>query len=139
MQQLKTLARIPRPLGRGGCHYYSKTRIIFSTNTPVAAIKSSFSKYSDYGIPIFEEEKFYRLPDKKLSLDKIFLDSLDCLTSIRRKVLCALFFLKHKKKLLNLDHPEIKKIQEILKGKSISNYPSFEEIKEKADIYDIKI
>ncbi len=120
-------------------YFYSKKRIVFSTNIPVNTTSSSFSKYSDYGIPIFEEEKFYHLPKKKLSLEEVFLDSLESLTSIRRKILCTLFFLKHKKKLAKIKHPELDRMREVLKGKSFKDYPSLEEIKEKAEMYDIKI
>ena len=114
-------------------------KIIFATESEVAATPTSFSKYTEYGIPILENEKIYRFPKKKLMIKDIFLDSLECLTDIRRKILSTLFYLKHKEELKMIVHPEINHIRSILKGERITGYPTLEEIKERAELYDIRI
>ncbi|MBI5065713.1 hypothetical protein HZA97_05750 [Candidatus Woesearchaeota archaeon] len=134
--QVKLNKNIP---GNSKIYYYSKNRIIFSTSRLVEACLTSFSKYSSLGISIFEQENFYRLPIAKLGITDIFLDSLECAKSIRRILLCTLFFLKHKSELNKIDHSFLEKIKKVLSGEKIEGFPSFEEIKEKAEMYDIKI
>lgn len=114
-------------------------RIIFSTDLPVAASATAFSRYAEFGIPILESEKIYRLPQKKLALRDIFLDSLECLTDARRKIIAVLLYLKHYEKLKRVVHPELENIRNVLKGEKLPGYPNLEEIKERAELYDIKI
>jgi DNA-binding HxlR family transcriptional regulator len=114
-------------------------KVIFSTDLPVVAELTSFSRYSEFGIHIIEAEKFYRLPKKKLTLRGVFLDSLDCATSTRRRIICTLFYLKHKERLAGITHPELDNIRKTLKGKKIKGYPAIGEIKERAGLYDIKL
>lgn len=114
-------------------------RIIFSTDLPVEASVTAFSRYANFGISILQSEKIYRLPQKKLTLHDIFLDSLECLTDARRKIIATLFYLKHYEKLKFVVHPELENIRKILKGEKLSGYPALDEIKERAELYDIKI
>lgn len=120
-------------------YFYQPDRIIFSTNLKVDASLTAFSKYSDFGLPILEEENIYRLPYEKLKLIDIFLDSLECLTSIRRKIICALFYLKHREKLKDVEHPQLDKLKQVLKGEVVEDFPSLEEITRRAEMYDIEL
>jgi len=38
-----------------------------------------------------------------------------------------------------IKHPILSNIKQILEGKNIQGYPTLDEIKEKAEVYDIKI
>jgi len=119
--------------------YKDKTKTIFSSRIPVDASPTAFSKYSDYGLTLFEKEYTFRLPKSNLTLRDVFVDSLECLTSIRRKILCILFYVKYGKKLKGITHSELEILKNVLKGEHIPEYPTLAEIKQKADVYDIKL
>jgi len=58
--------------------------------------------------------------------------------TVRYLIFVSLFYLKFKKELL-VKHPIIDRLNLILKGNKFSNYPTLQEIKERADMYDIRI
>ena len=58
--------------------------------------------------------------------------------TIKHLIFISLFYIKFKKE-LSIKHPIVDKLKLILKGKDIPDYPKLQEIKERAEIYDIKI
>ncbi|MBU4502250.1 MAG: hypothetical protein KKA79_06645, partial [Nanoarchaeota archaeon] len=59
--------------------------------------------------------------------------------TIRHLTYATLFYAKFKKDLSSIKHPLLEKIKITLKGKKIPEYPKLEELKEKAEMYDIKL
>jgi len=123
-------------------YHKNQNEIVFSNKTDLDAVLSGFSAYEKHGIKILLTTNYYYLPTKSLSKQEIFRHSLYITQkekNIRNLTFICLFYLKNKNDLLSIKHPITDKIRQILKGKNIQNYPTLEEIKEKAEIYDIRI
>ncbi|MDD4877410.1 MAG: hypothetical protein PHO02_00045 [Candidatus Nanoarchaeia archaeon] len=123
-------------------YFKNKKEIVFSNKAKIGASFTAFSRYADYGIKLLLPINFYYLPKKKLSLKEIFLHSLWVANKIkdaRHIIYIALLYISHKKQLSAINHPVLDNIKIIFKGAKIEEYPSLDEIKEKAEIYDIKI
>lgn len=123
-------------------YHKNSHEIIYSTTRQQDACTTAFSAYKHYGIRILSPTNYYYLPDKKLSKKEIFTHSLyvaEKTKDFRQLVYTALFYLKYKQSLKIIKHPVLDNIKKILKGEKILNYPDINEIKEKAEQYDIKI
>lgn len=123
-------------------YYKHKDEIVFTSPLKLEAAETAFSVYEKYGIKLFIPTYFYCLPKQELSLKKIFVHSLyiaEKEKSARYFTYCALCYVKFKKQLLKIQHPILENIKAILINKKISGYPSLHEIKEKAELYDIKL
>lgn len=127
-----------------GSTIYHKTEkeIVFSNRKDLDASRTGFSLYKKCGINILLPTNYYYLPKKKLSKKEILIHSLyiaEKEETIRNLTYVALFYSKFKKNFPEIPSKVIKSIKEILKGKEIKGYPKIEEIKEKADLYDIQV
>jgi predicted transcriptional regulator len=103
---------------------------------------TAFSVYSNYGIGIITPFNYYHIPKEKLSIKQIFKDSLIILRDdpeYRKQLYAMLFYLKNKSKLKGIKSELVYKLREILSGKKIEGYPSLNDIKEKAQQFDIKL
>ena len=124
-------------------YYLSEEEAIFSLPIEYKeATKTAFSSYEKYGIRLFEKEIYYRLPiNKKINEKIILLDSFKVSkNSARKKLYCYLFYLKNQKKLKRIKSEELEIFKNIIKdNKKYPDYPTKEEIIEKADDYDIQI
>jgi len=132
-------SRIPSD---GIIYYKSGSGIVFSTRQDRDASLTAFSKYADFGISIFSTAKYYYLPKKKLSLKEIFMHSIyvaDKSRDYRQLVYAALFYLKHKSSLKRIENSTLEILKKILRGEKIGGYPSLEDIKEKAEQYNLTI
>jgi len=123
-------------------YHKNKYEIVFSNKADLDAIQTGFSAYEKHGIKIMLTTNYYYLPKKVLSKQEIFKHSLYITQkeiNIRNLTFIFLFYLKNKNDLLLIKHPMLNNIKQILKRKKIQGYPTLEEIKEKADLYDIKL
>lgn len=136
--ELKTDNRIPS----SSIIYYKKNNeIIFSSKEEINASKTAFSAYKNYGINIFNITNFYYLPNKKLTKKDILKHSLYIVENdmdTRYLILIALFYAKFKSE-LKLKNNILININEILSGKDIKGYPKYQEIKDRAEMYNIKL
>lgn len=122
---------------------YNKTdeEILFSSKEELDATKTAFSVYENFGVKLYPPKKYYCLPKKVLSIKKIMQHTLFVVEQekdSRNLLLAALFYIKYKKK-INLKHEILKNLDMILAKKYVEGYPSYAEIKEKAEIYGIKV
>ncbi|MCK5031430.1 MAG: hypothetical protein KAR64_08185 [Thermoplasmatales archaeon] len=134
-----TDSRIP---ANSNIYYKNKGEIVFSNNADLDATLTGFSAYEKHGIKLLLTTNYYYLPKKTLTIQDILKHSLYITQkdkNIRNLTFICLFFLKNKNDLLSIKHLILNKIKQILKGKNIQGYPTLEEIKEKADVYDIRI
>ncbi len=127
-----------------GATIYHKTdkEIIFSTKIECDATLTGFSVYGKFGIKLFPFDYTYYLPKKSLTKREVFLHSLyraEKEGDARDFIFITLFYLKHKNWLRGLKHDIIGKINKILHGEKVRYYPALDEIKERADVYDIKV
>lgn len=56
--------------------------------------------------------------------------------SVRHLIFLALFYCKFEEELKDVKNNIVENLKLVLQGKRIRGYPDFEEIKEKADIYE---
>ena len=120
-------------------YFKNEKEILFSTRENLEASLTAFSAYENFGIKLYTITNYYYLPSKKLTKKEILLHSLlitEKEFNIQNIILISLFYLKYK---INIKHPIIKNIKEVLKGNKIKDYPSLREIQDRAEIYDIKV
>lgn len=123
-------------------YYKNDKEIIFSSKEEIDAVKTAFSAYEKYGIKILTVTYYYYLPKRKLTKEDVFIHSLHVTEKdqeIRHLIFIALFYLKFKKELSRIKHPIIEKIERLLIGEKIDMFPSLAEIKDRADVYGIKV
>jgi hypothetical protein len=101
--------------------------VLFKSLRPQDATPTSFSDYEEYGIDLGLRDNYYTLPKRELSIEEVFIHSLDSAESLQQRLFCILFYLKNRDKLEGVDHPMMKDIRAVLQGERIKGYPSFEE------------
>lgn len=136
--ELKTDQRIPA----SAIIYYKKgDEIVFSSKEELGAVKTAFSAYQDYGIGLLTITHFYYLPQKKLTSEDILQHSLYIVEKdpdTRYLIFIALFYAKYKKK-ITLKHQILLNLSAVLAGTKIKGYPTYQEIKDRAEVYKIKV
>ncbi len=123
-------------------YYKTEKEIVFSSLEELDAALTAFSAYERYGIKLISQTKYYFLPKKKLSKKEVFIHSLyvtEKEREARNLIYSAVFYLKHKKTLKTVKHYLVDEIKLMLEGQQIPGYPSLREIREKAEMYDIKL
>jgi predicted transcriptional regulator len=113
--------------------------VLFKSIRPQDATLTSFSAYEDYGIELGLRDNYYTLPQRELSIQEIFIHSLDSAGELQQKLFCVLFYLKNRDKLQTIDHPMMKDLKAVLQGEKIKGYPTLEDIEDRTDLYDIKL
>jgi len=134
-----TDARIP---ANSTIYYKDEEGIVFSTNEELDAAPTAFSAYAGYGIKILSPKRYYFLPKKHLAKKEVFKHSLyvaEKEPDIRHITFVALFYAKFRKSLRGVRHWMINNVDKMLKGEHIPEYPSLAEIKERAELYDIRL
>ncbi len=123
-------------------YFKNESEILFSNKEEVDAKLTGFSAYSNCGIKIYLSTNYYFLPKKSLTKKEIFLHSLlitEKENNIQNLILITLFYLKYKKELKTIKHELIDNLKNVLKGENIKNYPSLQEIKDRAEMYDLEV
>ena len=143
LEELKKYeAKIDERIPAGSIIYYKKNdEIIFSSKEELDAVKTAFSAYKDYKIEILTITNYYYLPKKKLAKKDILKHSLYIAEkdmSIKNLIFIALFYAKFKKE-FKIKHQIIMNLNAVLAGKAIEGYPTYQEIKDRAAVYGIKI
>jgi predicted transcriptional regulator len=113
--------------------------VLFKSLRPQDATFTSFSAYEDYGILLGLRDYYYTLPRRELSIQEVFIHSLDSAWESFQKLFCVLFYLKNRDKLEAIDHPMMKDLKAVLQGERIKGYPTLEDIEDRTDLYDIKL
>ncbi|NYT01245.1 MAG: helix-turn-helix domain-containing protein [Methanosarcinales archaeon] len=116
-----------------------RDNVLFKSIRPQDATFTSFSAYKEYGIELSLRDNYYTLPKRELSIQEVFIHSLDSAWEAFQKLFCVLFYLKNRDKLEAIDHPMVEDIKAVLQGERISGYPTLEDIKDRADLYDNKL
>jgi len=136
--ELETDKRIPL----SAIIYYKKgEEIVFSSKEDLDAVQTAFSAYKDYGITLLTVTNFYYLPKKTLTKEDILKHSIYIAEKdmdTRYIIFIALFYAKYKKE-FNIRHPILTNIDAILKGADVKGYPKYQEIKDRAEIYNIEV
>ena len=132
----------PRIPANSTIYYKANEEIIFSNKSELKAELTGFSAYGQFGIKLLLPTNYYYLPKKPLSKKEVFTHSLYITqkeTDIRNLTFIGLFYRKYRGELQKIRHPILDKIKLVLNGKNIEGYPTLEELKDKAEIYDIRL
>ncbi len=113
--------------------------VLFKSIRQQDATTTSFSAYWEYGIDLGLRDNYYTLPNREITIEEVFIHSLDSAEDLRQRLFCILFYLKNRNKLERVDHPMMKQIKAVLKGESIKGYPSLEEVEDRAELYEIEL
>lgn len=113
--------------------------VLFKSLGPQDATVTSFSAFGDHGILLGLRDKYYTLPKRELSIEEVFIHSLDSAWEHSQKLFCVLFYLKNRDKLTAIDHPVMQDIKKVLQGERIKGYPTMEDIEDRLELYDIKL
>jgi len=116
-----------------------RDNVLFKSLRPQDATFTSFSAYEDYGIELFLRDYYYTLPKRELSIQEVFIHSLDSAGEFSQKLFCVLFYLKNRDKFEAIDHPMIKNLKAVLQGERIKDYPTLVDIEDRTDLYDIQL
>ena len=116
-----------------------ETSVLFKSLRQQDATFTSFSAYEDYGILLGLRDYYYTLPRRELSIQEVFIHSLDSAGELQQKLFCMLFYLKNRDKLETIDHPMMKDLKAVLQGERIRGYPTLEDIEDRTELYDIKL
>jgi predicted transcriptional regulator len=111
--------------------------VLFKSLRQQDATPTSFSAYRDYGILLGLRDYYYTLPKRELSIQEVFIHSLDSAEDYRQRLFCVLFYLKSRDELKDARHPMMKSIRAVLGGEHFKGYPTREEIEEQAELYEI--
>lgn len=114
-------------------------RVLFKSIRRQDATPTSFSAYGEYGIDLGLRDNYYTLPKREVTIEEVFIQSLDSAEDLRQRLFCILFYLKNRDKLEGVGHPMMKHIKAVLQGESIKGYPSLEEIEDRAELYEIEL
>jgi predicted transcriptional regulator len=113
--------------------------VLFKSIRPQDATPTSFSAYKDYRIELGLRDNYYTLPKRELSIQEIFIHSLDSAGELSQRLFCILFYLKNRDRLEAIDHPMMKDLKAVLQGERIKGYPTLEDIEDRTDLYEIKL
>ena len=113
--------------------------VLFKSLRLQDATFTSFSAYEDYGIELGLRDYYYTLPKRELSIQEVFIHSLDSAGEFTQKLFCVLFYLKNRDKLQAIDHLMMKELKAVLQGERIRGYPTLEDIEDRTDLYDIQL
>lgn len=135
-QEYQILCLVPREALLIKCY---RNSVLFKSSRPENATFTSFSAYEDYGIELGLRDYYYTLPKRELSIQEVFIHSLDSAWDSFQKLFCVLFYLKNRDELEAIDHPLMKDLKAVLKGEIIKGYPTQEDIEDRMDLYDIRL
>jgi len=113
--------------------------VLFKSIRTQDATPTAFSAYEDYGIELGLRDNYYTLPKRELSIQEVFVHSLDAAWEFSQRLFCILFYLKHRDELESVDHPMMADIIAVLQGERIKGYPAMEDIEDRTELYDIKL
>lgn len=116
-----------------------KDSVLFKSLRAQDATFTSFSSYMDHGIELGLRDNYYTLPKRELSIEEVFIHSLDSAEGRSQRLFCILFYLRNRDKLQSVLHPMMKDIETVLQGEKVKGYPSLEDVKDRTEMYGIKL
>jgi len=122
-------------------YYKKKDEIIFSSKEEIKAVKTAFSAYENYGIKLLNITNFYYLPIKKLTKKDVLKHSLHIVEKdmdMRYLIFIALFYVKYKSE-IKIRSKILANINAVLLRKDIKGYPKYQEVKDRAKMYNINL
>jgi hypothetical protein len=116
-----------------------KDSVLFKSLRVQDATPTSFSAYIDYGIELGLRDNYYTLPKRELSIEDVFIHSLDSAEGHSQRLFCILFYLRNRDQLQSVLHPMVKDIMAVLQGEKVKGYPSMEDVEDRTEMYGIEL
>lgn len=123
-------------------YFKNDKEILFSNKDELNATLTGFSAYKDFGIKIYNITYYYYLPKKELTKKEVFIHSLLIVEKekkIQNLIILALFYAKYKKELKDIKSLIIDNLNKVFNGEKVQDYPSLQEIKDRAEVYNIEV
>lgn len=149
LREIRDVERLldPRVPYNSIIYYRDRGEVIYSNKYDSdSGEKTGFSVFEKEGIKILLPTTYYyyseKEPEKELTKEDIFRHALyvaEKEPSVRHFIFLALFYCKFEGELKDIKHDIVENLKLVLQGERVKGYPSFEEIKEKADMYGIEI
>jgi hypothetical protein len=149
LREIRDIERLldPRVPYNSEIYYRNQHEVIYSNKYGGGpGEKTGFSVFEKEGIKLLLPTTYYYYsdtePEKELTKEDIFRHALYAAekeTSVRHLIFLALFYCKFEEELKAVKHDIVENLKLVLQGKIIKGYPTFEEIKEKAEMYGIEI
>ena len=147
LREIRDIERLldPRVPYNSEIYYRNQHEVIYSNKYGGGpGEKTGFSVFEKEGIKLLLPTIYYfysdKQPEKELTKEDIFRHALYAAekeTSVIHLIFLALFYCKFEEELKDVRHGIVENMKLVLQGKRIKRYPTFEEIKEKADMYGI--
>ncbi|MFH1072599.1 MAG: hypothetical protein V1743_04180 [Nanoarchaeota archaeon] len=142
LEELKLHQEAADPRAPSGAVIYFKNEkeIVFSFEGECDATPTAFSAFKLFGILLRTPFQYYYLPKRALSKQEVFRHALHVTEKelrVSNIIYIALFSIKHHLK--GFQSSILENISRIMNGERITGYPTLEEIKEKAELYDIRL
>ncbi len=147
LREIRDIERLldPRVPYNSVIYYRDRDEVIYSNKyRGDSGEKTGFSVFEKEGIKLLLPTTYYyysdKEPEKELTKEDIFRHALyvaEKETSVRHLIFLALYYCKYKDELKDVKHKIVKNLKLVLQGERIKEYPDFEEIKEKAEMYGI--
>jgi len=143
LEELKTEEETTDLRIPAGAVIYHKipAEIVFSSKQELVATPTAFSSFGAYGLELLLPVHFYYLPQKKLTKKEIFQHGYyiwEKEHDSRYFVALALFYWKYRAELKKINPAFGQLIERIHLGKKELDYPSQEEIRARAEVYDLR-
>ena len=149
LREIRDIERLldPRVPYNSVIYYRDRGEVIYSSKYGGdSGEKTGFSVFEKEGIKLLLPTTYYyysdKEPEKELTKEDIFRHALyvaEKEASVRHFIFLALFYCKFEEELKGVRHDIVENLKLVLQGEKIRGYPTFEEIKEKADMYGIEI
>lgn len=123
-------------------YFKNDKEILFSNKDELDATLTGFSAYKYFGIKIYNLTYYYYLPKKELTKKEVFTHSLLIVEKdkkIQNLIILALFYAKYKKELKDIKSLIIDDLNKVFNGEKVQDYPSLQEIKDRAEVYNIEV
>ena len=123
-------------------YHSSDDLVVFSNDSEAGYRKTAFSKYTEFGIKIREITYFYCDLDHEPSLSEVFLHSLYVISvddDWSRKMIALIFYVKFKDELTGIEHEMKDEMDRVLSGSEVKGWVPLNEMRERADMYGVKL
>jgi len=132
----------PRVIPGSKIYFNSKDLVVFSNDSNAEYTKTAFSAYSGLRIEIILETNYYCVPERILSVSDVFLHSLYVISRDGDwwlKMMALIFYVKFADELKEIRHPIKDEMNVILSGSRIPGWVPLEEMRERADMYGVRL
>ncbi|MCL1984141.1 MAG: hypothetical protein FWG58_01925 [Methanomassiliicoccaceae archaeon] len=132
----------PRAIQGSKIYYVSKELVVFSSDSEADYTKTAFSRYTELGIEIGLRTNYYCDLKRDLSVPDVFLHSLHIISNNKDwwlMMMALIFYVKFRDELKGVDHKMKDEMDAVLTGSSVEGWVPINEMRERADMYGVRL